>query len=58
MPFAEGQELSLSFPLPNAQKYIKILGEIVRTNSQGIGVRFKTADKNQEEMIKELMEVL
>ena len=58
MPFAEGQELSLSFPLPNYQKYIKISGEIVRTSPQGIGVQFKTANQEQEEMIKSLVEMI
>lgn len=58
MPFAEGQELSLSFPLPNYQKYIKISGEIVRTSPHGIGVRFKTANQEQEEMIKSLVEMI
>jgi len=58
MPFAEGQELSLSFPLPNFQKYIKISGEIVRTSPQGIGVQFKTANQEQEEMIKSLVEMI
>jgi uncharacterized protein (TIGR02266 family) len=58
MPFAEGQELSLSFPLPNYQKYIKISGEIVRTSPQGIGVQFKTVDHEQEELIKSLMKMI
>jgi uncharacterized protein (TIGR02266 family) len=58
MPFAEGQELSLSFPLPNYQKYIKISGEIVRTSLQGIGVQFKTVDHEQEELIKSLMKMI
>jgi Tfp pilus assembly protein PilZ len=58
MPFAEGQELSISFPLPNYQKYIKISGEIVRTSPQGIGVKFKPANQKQEEMIKALMEMI
>ena len=58
MPFTSGQELSLSFPLPNYQKYIKISGEIVRTSPQGIGVQFKTANQEQEEMIKSLVEMI
>jgi len=58
MPFAEGQELSLSFPLPNYRKYIKISGEIVRASPQGIGVQFKTANQEQEERIKSLMELI
>lgn len=58
MPFAEGQELSLSFPLPHYQKYIKISGEIVRASPQGIGVQFTTANQEQEERIKSLMELI
>jgi uncharacterized protein (TIGR02266 family) len=58
MPFAEGQELSLSFPLPNYQKYIKISGEIIRTSQHGIGVRFKKPDQEQEEMIRSLIEII
>ncbi|MBW2309662.1 MAG: PilZ domain-containing protein [Deltaproteobacteria bacterium] len=57
-PFTEGQELSLSFPLPNHQKYIKISGQIVRAGPQGIGVKFKTTDHEQEEMIKAIMEMI
>ena len=58
MPFSVGQQVSLSFPLPNYQKYLKILGEVVRTSSQGIGVKFKTADEDQEAMIKSLLEMI
>jgi len=58
MPFAEGQELSLSFPLPNYRKYIKISGEIVRTSPHGIGVQFGAPDHKQEEMIKSLVEMI
>lgn len=43
MPFSVGQELSLTFALPIYQKHIKITGEIVRIDSQGIGVKFKVA---------------
>jgi uncharacterized protein (TIGR02266 family) len=58
MPFSVGQQVSLSFPLPNYQKYLKILGEVVRTSSQGIGVKFKTVDEDQEAMIKSLLEMI
>jgi hypothetical protein len=43
MPFSVGQELSLTFALPTYEKHIKISGEIVRVDSQGIGVKFKAA---------------
>ena len=57
-PFAVGQELSLTFPLPKQKKHIKIDGEIVRINDEGIGVKFKMTDSDQGEMIKSLMEMI
>jgi uncharacterized protein (TIGR02266 family) len=57
-PFAVGQEVSLSFPLPNHEKYIRITGEVVRTSQQGIGVKFKLVDKDQEAMIDSLLEMI
>jgi len=56
--FTVGQAVSLSFPLPNYQKYIKITGEIVRISPQGIGVRFKTVTQDQEKVIKSLLEMI
>jgi len=58
MPFRAGQEVSLSFPLPNYQKYIKIMGEIARVTTRGIGVKFKTVGQDQEVMIKSLLQQL
>jgi Tfp pilus assembly protein PilZ len=58
MPFSVGQEVSLSFPLPNYQKYIRIAGEVVRISPQGIGVKFKMATQDQEAMIKSLLEMI
>jgi len=58
MPFSVGQEVSLSFPLPNYQKYIRIAGEVVRTSPQGIGVKFKMVNQDQETMIKSLLEMI
>jgi len=56
MPFSVGQEVSLTFPLPNYQKHIKVTGEVVRSTSQGVGVKFKMADQDQEAMITSLLE--
>jgi uncharacterized protein (TIGR02266 family) len=56
MPFSVGQEVSLTFPLPNYQKHIKIVGEVVRSSPQGVGVKFKMADKDQAAMITSLLE--
>ena len=56
MPFSVGQEVSLTFPLPNYQKHIKIVGEVVRSSPQGVGVKFKMADKDQAAIITSLLE--
>jgi len=56
MPFTVGQEVSLTFPLPNYQKHIKVIGEVVRSTPQGVGVKFKMDDKDQEAMITSLLE--
>jgi len=55
MPFTVGQVVSLTFPLPNYQKHIKVIGEVVRTSQLGIGVKFKMTDQNQKTMIKSLL---
>jgi len=55
MPFTVGQVVSLTFPLPNYQKHIKVIGEVVRTSQLGIGVKFKTTDQSQKTMIKSLL---
>jgi len=55
MPFTVGKEVSLTFPLPDSQKHIKIIGEVARTTPHGVGVKFKTANKDQEAMIKSLL---
>ena len=47
-PFRVGQELSLTFALPTRQRHIKISGEVVRINPQGIGVKFKIVKDHQE----------
>jgi Tfp pilus assembly protein PilZ len=38
--FSVGQQITLSFKLPDSEEHIKIGGEIVRITSQGVGVRF------------------
>ena len=58
VPFRAGQNVSLSFPLPNYQKYIKITGEVVRVTHHGIGVKFKMVNQDQGAMIKSLLEWL
>ncbi len=45
-----GQHLSLTFPLPGYQNYIKVTGIVVRTTGRGIGVMF-------DESIQPLLEM-
>jgi len=58
MPFSVGQQVSLSFPLPDYQKHVKITGEIVRSSPEGIAVKFKMVNQDQEAMIKSLLEMI
>ena len=58
IPFRAGQEVSLTFPLRDYQKYIKIIGEVVRVTPHGIGVKFKMVNQDQGAMIKSLLEWL
>lgn len=58
IPFSVGQEVSLSFPLPDQKRHIKISGEIVRAGEQGIGVKFKMNQKDQETEIQSLLGML
>ena len=58
MPFSVGQEVSLTFPLPDQKEHLKITGEIVRLSDQGIGVKFRMVNQDQETLIKALIEML
>ncbi|MEA1878411.1 MAG: PilZ domain-containing protein [Bacteroidota bacterium] len=57
-PFPIGQNVILTFPLPDYQEHIKITGEVVRSTPQGIGVKFKMADEDQETMVKSLLDTI
>ena len=51
-PFRSGQLISLIFTLPSVQKTFKISGSIVRTEQDGIGVKFtKSLTTYQKELI-------
>jgi len=45
-PFAVGQDVTLSFEHPFAEKQIKVDGKIVRSDQKGIGVKFETTIEN------------
>jgi Tfp pilus assembly protein PilZ len=40
-PVAIGENITMTIPHPDGNQTIKIIGEVVRSNSDGIGVKFK-----------------
>ena len=54
-PFSEGQEVSMTFPLPVSEENININGEIARISELGMGVRFKMTNPEQEANIDSLV---
>jgi hypothetical protein len=46
--FSFGQKIRLRIPHPNRQKYIQTTGQVVRIDSQGIGVTFIRRFEAQE----------
>ena len=53
-----GQEISMAFPLPISQEHVRMDGEVVRANAEGIGVRFKAVDHEREGLIRRLVEMM
>jgi Tfp pilus assembly protein PilZ len=56
-PFSVGEALSMTFLLPEHKKKIKMQGEIVRIDENGIGVQFKTTQV-QKEIIKSFVDMV
>jgi Tfp pilus assembly protein PilZ len=57
IPFSVGEGISMTFLLPEHEKKIKINGEIVRIDEQGIGVQFKISQV-QKEIIKSFVDMV
>jgi uncharacterized protein (TIGR02266 family) len=55
-PLTVGEEVRLILSLPNHERPIKIICEVVRATQQGIGVKFKPSSPIIEEMIETLVE--
>lgn len=53
--FSEGQEVSMTFPLPISEENINVRGEIARIADIGIGVKFKMANPELEANIDSLV---
>ena len=54
--FSVGSGVSLSFSIHGIQDPIKIIGEVARISSWGIGVKFKNLTKQQENIIKSIVD--
>jgi len=53
--FNEGLDIGLTFSIPNSQIPFRISGEIVRTTSRGVAVRFKNVTTYQQEILNSLV---
>lgn len=55
-PFTAGQQIDLSFSLPNNPGQLKVIGEILWKGLLGIGVKFGDIAPDQVELINAFME--
>ena len=55
--FSIGEIISMTLLLPEYNKKIKIEGEVVRIDKQGIGVKFKTS-QIQQEIVKSFVDLV
>jgi Tfp pilus assembly protein PilZ len=53
--FGEGADIGLTFSIPNSQIPFRITGEIVRTTSRGVAVKFKNVTTYQQEILNSLV---
>ena len=59
MPFKIGQEISLTFPLPDHKRHVKVSGKIVWSCEDGIGVEFVMPDDgDQKKIIRSLLDMI
>jgi Tfp pilus assembly protein PilZ len=59
MPLRVGEGISISFVTPESiDEQVKIDGEIVRVNPQGVGVAFKTLNTEEQKSIKSYLDNL
>jgi Tfp pilus assembly protein PilZ len=53
--FSIGQQITLTFRLPDSEEHLKISGQVVRLSYKGIGVKFKT---NLDDLLREREEMM
>ncbi len=56
--FSVGQSIIMTLMSPTSQKPFKIIGEIIRVQTAGIGVKFKIKSQVQEEVLKSLVDLI
>jgi Tfp pilus assembly protein PilZ len=54
--FSAGQEIGLTFSIPNSQIPFRISGRITRTSSEGVAVKFLKVTGYQEEILNALVD--
>lgn len=54
--FSPGQEIGLTFSIPNSQIPFRISGRITRTSSKGVAVKFLKVTGYQEEILNALVD--
>jgi Tfp pilus assembly protein PilZ len=55
-PLVVGQDIALSFSIPNFEKSFELAGKVVRSNGEGIGVKFINLTKKQQDIMVSLIE--
>jgi hypothetical protein len=55
-PLVIGQEIALSFSVPNFEKSFELAGKIVRCNGEGIGVKFMNLTRKQQDIMMSFIE--
>lgn len=58
LPPSVGEELTLAFPLPVSQEHVMLDGKIVWTAEQGMGVKFKRINNEDEQRIRRLVDMI
>lgn len=56
--FSIGQSILMTLMSPTSQKPFKIIGEIIRVHTDGIGVKFKIESQVQEEVLNSLVDLI
>jgi len=56
--FSVGQTIQITFMSPDNQRPFRINGEIVRSNTHGVGVKFKIESQVQQLVLKSYMDMI